>query len=58
MASHADDLRGSLRVPSPRGAGTRDEPLRTRGISFVMRGVLCAPIFSQLHRQKTTALDR
>ena len=27
LASHADVLRGSSRVP--RGAGTRDEPLRT-----------------------------
>ena len=30
VASHADVLnRGSSRVPGPRGAGTRDEPLRT-----------------------------
>ena len=29
LASHADVLRGSSRVPAPRGAGTRDEPLRT-----------------------------
>ena len=29
VASHADVLRGSSRVPAPRGAGTRDEPLRT-----------------------------
>ena len=32
IASHADVLRGSLRVPAPltsAGAGTRDEPLRT-----------------------------
>ena len=29
IASHADVLRGSSRVPAPRGAGTRDEPLRT-----------------------------
>ena len=28
LASHADVLRGSSRVPA-RGAGTRDEPLRT-----------------------------
>ena len=28
LASHADVLRGSSRVPAPRGAGTRDEPLR------------------------------
>ena len=26
VASHADVLRGSSRVPAPRGAGTRDEP--------------------------------
>ena len=29
LASYADVLRGSSRVPAPRGAGTRDEPLRT-----------------------------
>ena len=29
IASHADVLRGSSRVPAPRGAGTLDEPLRT-----------------------------
>ena len=29
LASHADVLRGSSRVPAPRGAGTRDEPIRT-----------------------------
>ena len=28
LASHADVLRGSSRVPAPRGAGRRDEPLR------------------------------
>ena len=28
LASHADVLRGSSRVPAPRGAGTRDEPPR------------------------------
>ena len=29
LASHADVLRGSSRVPAPfGGAGTRDEPLR------------------------------
>ena len=29
LASPADVLRGSSRVRAPRGAGTRDEPLRT-----------------------------
>ena len=29
IAPHADVLRGSSRVPAPRGVGTRDEPLRT-----------------------------
>ena len=29
LASHADVLRGSSRVPAPRVEGTRDEPLRT-----------------------------
>ena len=29
VASHADVLRGSARAPAQRGAGTRDEPLRT-----------------------------
>ena len=29
VASHADVLRGASSVPAPRGAGTRDEPLRT-----------------------------
>ena len=28
VASHADILRGSSRVPAPHEAGTRDEPLR------------------------------
>ena len=29
LTSHADILRGSSRVPAPRGVVTRDEPLRT-----------------------------
>ena len=35
VASHADVLRGSSRVPAPR-TGMRDEPLRLRGKLHVM----------------------
>ena len=40
VASHADVLRGSSRVPAPRGAGTRDEPLRMSAWEAMVRAVV------------------
>ena len=41
MASHADHLRGSSRVPAPREAGTRDEPPKNERDQFCYaRGTL------------------
>ena len=38
VASDADVLRGSSRVPTHRGAGTRDEPLRTSALEATVFG--------------------
>ena len=47
LASHADVLRGSSRVPAPISrAGTRDEPLRTSAWEAIV--ILAPPCFPVL----------
>ena len=50
VAYHADVLRGSSLVPATdvRGAGTRDEPLRTsarEASNFADRHIFCSDVF-------------
>ena len=41
VASQADAVMGSSRVPSSRGKGTRDEPLRASVWEAIVPGVPC-----------------
>ena len=58
IASHADVLRGSSRVPAPRtGAGTRDEPLeRPRGRLIPPQDYFTCPALSHVRVRKILAL--
>ena len=57
LASHADVHKGSSRVPAPRGAGTRDEPLTTSTWEATEAPLFLSLLFSTFHSLRSRRFE-